>query len=283
MKNFTSQNWVKSGIFITVIYVVVVGAWIAHNEPAFTQKFTDLKLNEIGDVLAGFFAPLAFFWLFVATMIQGQELVLTRNVMKEQSETSKQQAASAAEQVKFLEAQTAAMQTQADTAKETAYFQHRMAMFEKRVEVYNEFLRFANQHRDANFYGQDDYDALDNLRRKSEFIFESDIPSWLLDIVNAIGEAMRLQERMINCDWEIATQISYSDNEVIGLGSSQASIAHPPESNIEAIEVEKERLRVIKAEISSETKELDSWFFEQYMHDEIDMQFNKYLNLNIAK
>jgi hypothetical protein len=37
-----------------------------------------LPLNSIGDILAGFFAPLAFLWLFVATQLQRKELRLQR-------------------------------------------------------------------------------------------------------------------------------------------------------------------------------------------------------------
>ncbi|WP_156647610.1 hypothetical protein [Methylobacterium sp. Leaf87] len=58
-----------------------------------------LPLNSIGDVLAGFFAPLAFLWLFVATQLQRKELRLqreelaeTRKVFDEQREELKKSA-----------------------------------------------------------------------------------------------------------------------------------------------------------------------------------------------
>ncbi|WP_336485662.1 hypothetical protein [Methylobacterium nigriterrae] len=58
-----------------------------------------LPLNSIGDVLGGFFAPLAFLWLFVATLLQRRELKLqreeladTRLVLAEQREELKRSA-----------------------------------------------------------------------------------------------------------------------------------------------------------------------------------------------
>ncbi|MCJ2032804.1 hypothetical protein [Methylobacterium sp. J-068] len=42
-----------------------------------------LPLNSIGDILAGFFAPLAFLWLFVATQLQRKELRLQREELAE--------------------------------------------------------------------------------------------------------------------------------------------------------------------------------------------------------
>jgi len=42
-----------------------------------------LRLNEIGDIAAGIFAPLAFLWLFVATQLQRRELRLQREELEE--------------------------------------------------------------------------------------------------------------------------------------------------------------------------------------------------------
>lgn len=50
------------------------------NEPA------RLTLSEIGTVLAGIFAPLAFLWLFVATMLQRKELEFQRKELRETRE-----------------------------------------------------------------------------------------------------------------------------------------------------------------------------------------------------
>ena len=54
-----------------------------------TVNFSDLKIiepNELGDSLAGFFAPLAFLWLFFGYYQQGQELKQNTEALRLQSE-----------------------------------------------------------------------------------------------------------------------------------------------------------------------------------------------------
>jgi hypothetical protein len=101
--------WLYVGFFISVGYLVLVYFFMTRFETDLTAKFADLGLNELGDMLGGGFAPLAFLWLFVATMMQSQELRLqrkeieeNREVMKEQAEAAKKQAELAGEQVKSL-------------------------------------------------------------------------------------------------------------------------------------------------------------------------------------
>lgn len=87
-----------------------------------------LSLNELGDFLAGLFAPLAFVWLFVAVMIQSEELsaqhkelALTRDELSQQREVMKEQAAQARNQAKFIGEQTDILRReQDDRAREQA-------------------------------------------------------------------------------------------------------------------------------------------------------------------
>ena len=72
--------------------------------------------NEIGDFLAGGFAPLAFFWLVAAVLIQSKELkaqqevleatrkelVATREVANQQAKAAQEQATLAGEQISML-------------------------------------------------------------------------------------------------------------------------------------------------------------------------------------
>jgi hypothetical protein len=56
-----------------------LGEWWPLLEPSSER----LALNAIGDFLAGVFAPLAFLWLFVATVLQRRELRLQREELAE--------------------------------------------------------------------------------------------------------------------------------------------------------------------------------------------------------
>lgn len=111
-------GWVGLGFVLTCLYVLGFAAILyAKGIPglfAITEK--PLELNTFGDFLAGFCAPLAFLWLFVATMVQSQELALqrqelrltrrefeqNRGVAKEQAEEAKRSASFIGSQTKIL-------------------------------------------------------------------------------------------------------------------------------------------------------------------------------------
>lgn len=81
------------------------------------------QVNELGDALAGAFAPVAFIWLAGAVFIQSQELQLqrkelelqreeldeTQNVMREQLEVARQQVEETKATTALLKEQTAAI------------------------------------------------------------------------------------------------------------------------------------------------------------------------------
>lgn len=80
---------------------------------------TTLDLNELGDLLAGLFAPLAFLWLLIAVMVQAQELSaqraelrLTRREFVESRKVAQAQANEARKQAEFIGAQTAILKEQ---------------------------------------------------------------------------------------------------------------------------------------------------------------------------
>jgi len=74
-------NKFKLGIILTIgwlIFLIVI-LFLKGN-------ITDLSLNEIGDFLAGFFAPTAFLWLILGYMQQGDELKSNTQALIEQKE-----------------------------------------------------------------------------------------------------------------------------------------------------------------------------------------------------
>ncbi|CAH0179461.1 hypothetical protein SRABI123_01400 [Pseudomonas sp. Bi123] len=53
------------------------------------QEFQSLKLNELGDFLAGVFGPIAFLWLVLGFLQQGRELKLSSDALQLQAEELK--------------------------------------------------------------------------------------------------------------------------------------------------------------------------------------------------
>jgi len=109
--------WMIGGLVVTVPYLGAVIWLLFINKPGgLIDRPATMPLNELGDFLAGVFAPLAFLWLFLAVAIQTQELALqrkelrltrkgydeSRKLMKLQAEESRRQAEFVGTQTQIL-------------------------------------------------------------------------------------------------------------------------------------------------------------------------------------
>lgn len=80
------------------------------------DDFTSLKLNELGDFLAGAFGPVAFLWLVLGFLQQGRELKLSTDALRLQAKELKnsveQQSIMASAAMQQIEAQQVALELQ---------------------------------------------------------------------------------------------------------------------------------------------------------------------------
>ncbi|MBY5371813.1 hypothetical protein HFO55_07785 [Rhizobium leguminosarum] len=187
------SNWALIGAAITVLYVGACGLLAYQNESSLLQQVEDLGLNELGDALAGGFAPLAFLWLFIATMIQGQELHDSRRVMTEQADAAEKQALAATKQVDHMGEQVKALAEQNRIAAEVAAANYQVALYEKRVELYTELDA-------AGFSAVQSGDLAPEVRtkilravNKGRWIVGPKTREWLLEIRSATINIGRLQ------------------------------------------------------------------------------------------
>jgi hypothetical protein len=115
---------------VSALYAIIVGGllvWFATGCPGVAEMGC-LRTNEFGDVLAGVFAPAAFFWLAAAVYIQSRELMeqrkelqLTRLEFEQNREVMKEQAVEARRQAEFIGKQTEILtQEQASRVAEEA-------------------------------------------------------------------------------------------------------------------------------------------------------------------
>lgn len=114
------SGWVVAGGIISILWIIGCGVAIWNAE----KSFWCLDLNEMGDFFAGAASGLAFLWLFVATMLQKQELQLQREVsidqrdeFKKQSKIFEEQSAQMALQATFIKEQTNLLQLQTNFLK----------------------------------------------------------------------------------------------------------------------------------------------------------------------
>lgn len=113
------KNWIATwattfGLSVTVLwfvsYILLYYIYTADNNiDGFIKEFYSKPLNEQGDFLAGFFAPLAFLWLIIGYFMQSYEISLQRQEIKAQSEEMKHQR-------KEMETQAQAMEANARSA-----------------------------------------------------------------------------------------------------------------------------------------------------------------------
>lgn len=117
--------WLVIAVVLTIAYVAVIwnatfststivnGEKVCGDTGWLAYLFGCLTLNELGDYLAGAFAPLAFIWLAAAVLIQSQELKaqrqelrLTRQSVDDNREVMQAQANEARKQAEYIGQQT---------------------------------------------------------------------------------------------------------------------------------------------------------------------------------
>ncbi|WP_353142914.1 hypothetical protein [Acinetobacter pragensis] len=141
--NQKSLNW---GIAITGIWLaVIIIVWF------FAGLKSPSSLNELGDALAGIFAPIAFFWLILGYVQQGKQLD---------------------QNTKALEQQEKALQLQIDEMKESVKQQEELAriqreQFECNRKILKPFVSIIETECKLVEYYEDEYDQV--LRQYLDF------------------------------------------------------------------------------------------------------------------
>ena len=73
--------------------LIVSGLWVGLSVVlAFTVGDGQLKLNELGDFIAGMIAPLAFLWLIIGYFQQGEEIRANTEELERQEQVMREQA-----------------------------------------------------------------------------------------------------------------------------------------------------------------------------------------------
>lgn len=118
------------GGLATGAYLLLIACFVATR----FSEFTSLKLNELGDFLAGSFGPVAFLWLVLGFLQQGRELKLSTDALKLQAAELKnsveQQSIMAAAATQQIESQRQVLQLQISEAERAiaASFQLRIGL-----------------------------------------------------------------------------------------------------------------------------------------------------------
>lgn len=92
------KNWPT---FLTLIWLVTIAFILVSDR----SSGDPMKLNAIGDFLAGTMSPLALFWIVIAYYQQNEDLKLTKREMKNQVEETKNLVKQTAKQADIMDKQ----------------------------------------------------------------------------------------------------------------------------------------------------------------------------------
>lgn len=185
------KAWVLTGAYLGLI-VVAFGLFYSTGRHL-GVVVDDEKLNSLGDFLSGIFAPLAFFWLVVSVKTQSkelaaqrEELAMTRQEFVDNREVMREQAAAAEAHKDFVQQQTEIMARQANLADEAHRKNYKVLLFEKRMEVYNEFHALFEKvfKADVEF----DYFAYVSLSNKAAYLFPESVKPFLDEVRDLLSD-----------------------------------------------------------------------------------------------
>lgn len=137
--------FVVSGI--SIIYLFLVCNYVINPD-----DFSDLKLNEKGDLLAGVFSPLAFLWLVYGYLQQGRELKINSESLRLQANELKN---SVEEQKKLIKLHEADQKIRFEQAKPHLIFDQLSFNPIKIDESYDPFTdepQYEPKQQDVRFY-----------------------------------------------------------------------------------------------------------------------------------
>lgn len=179
-------NWLAVAGIATALYTVAVGYTLGWSR-TWTFLMTEPDLNEIGDFLAGALAPIALVWLVAAVFTQRQELNETRAQFEENQKVVDAQ-------LKTINAQNALLSLQHHQAGENAKKAYKLSLFDKRFEIYENFIAFDYEHDpdqpSAKDYDESSYRTMVHLSHQASFVFDSAIADWLWSISVQIDDYM---------------------------------------------------------------------------------------------
>ncbi|RVH04376.1 hypothetical protein [Sinorhizobium meliloti] len=170
-------NWLWIAGVFTAAYAVAI-CFTLSGARIWDFLSTTNALNEVGDFLAGAFAPVALIWLVAAVLTQRQELNETRDQFAENQKVVDAQ-------LKTINSQNSLLALQHNQAVENAKQAYRLSLFDKRLQIYEKFKGFGEVHQRKD-YDEESYLAMVNLSQEAAFVFDRSFEDWLDEIAQQI-------------------------------------------------------------------------------------------------
>lgn len=140
------------------------------------NQFQNKELNELGDFIAGVFAPIAVIWLVIAVATQRQELRIT----KAEQEAARKQFE---ENQKVIAAQLASVDKRDKDQAAQALRDYKLSLFEPRMELYQEVMALSSRLGNLTTL---EFINLDRLIMRAGLLFNKDVEDTVSSIVSRV-------------------------------------------------------------------------------------------------
>lgn len=132
-----TRKYLVIGILLSVVWASIIGWYLFSHIGWDTLKIEEF--NEVGDFMAGAFAPLAFAWFVLALLIQSEQLKLQSAELSLQREELAAQRKELAEAVEQAEAQAKGIQAYAEHSAKATFLQLSQ-VFERDLKHYAGYI-----------------------------------------------------------------------------------------------------------------------------------------------
>lgn len=188
-------GWVLTLVWLTI----TISIWI------FTRDATGFNgtPNEIGDFIAGMFAPLAFVWIVVAALVQSQELRAQQFELQQNGKSLQMQAAELKNTVSEMKTQTEQLKRSTDAQIRTVLASELNAA---RIRLCDALLIDSTKI-EATFFRQDNYSKCRKLSFHSDANFYAEL-SKLASESNFFTFFTKYEETLQRMNINISTLVS---------------------------------------------------------------------------
>lgn len=189
--NATLWAWISTALwtsaFLFVSYhsnsceTVLPGSW-------WSSHVACLRLNELGDLAAGMFSPLAFIWFLTAVFLQRNELELTRNEFIENRATAER----AGEQFTL---QTSHLKEANAVALQNLKMSYSLSVLDHWVQIYSDIEAIQGRKVSRDWATQA-IGLLDRVRKTAAMLNDYFIADWAADFSGTARDWLAAIERI---------------------------------------------------------------------------------------
>lgn len=188
--------WIVSALWAAVFVLIAsTSKGCASGSSWWADHIACLQLNEIGDLAAGLFAPLAFIWFLTAVFLQKAELELTRSEFRLNREVAERQRTEFEQQTRFMEEAN-------KTALRNMVLTYKLNTIDQWVEVYQQVGDALAALRDGGGSGVSDPASLNKAKGVARMLGDEPICEGIDSILADMKKLSTAQIEVSKCEME---------------------------------------------------------------------------------